>query len=401
MNTAERTREEIDESPTDDADLVRGIVYMITNQVTNKAYVGQTHTHKWNHGKWRPHGAQRRFNIHVMCALSAANPASNAFAEAIRQYGREAFTIAELERCSDLELSRREEFHITSLNTLVPHGYNTMGKCNVPSRKRGNTRNTGDLQVKRRKQYNGTDVLSASIKTVDGVAPKVLVFFETEDAKTARTMPRTTFSALVDGLDVAKASALAFAQGFTDNITIVEEGASRGDAARAELDLGDVIKLIARKETSHYIVYLCTEADERPTRMTTKTTRFVPLNGDFAEALQRLETWADEVDIPLEMNDTPVKISTKDKRKTLDLTGVVKLLAIKRNGAAGDYLMHFLNVADKRTGRTRFMKKGDDWRGARKKVIDWAVEHRLPLELREDGQTTVIPFEGPTDDGEE
>lgn len=45
-------------------DMITGEIYKITNLVTNKSYIGQTRTHRLNHGKYRPYGYLHRFNDH-------------------------------------------------------------------------------------------------------------------------------------------------------------------------------------------------------------------------------------------------------------------------------------------------------------------------------------------------
>ena len=50
---------------SDIPEYVKGQIYLITNTVNNKKYIGQTRTHMWNHGKYRPFGYIRRFKDHI------------------------------------------------------------------------------------------------------------------------------------------------------------------------------------------------------------------------------------------------------------------------------------------------------------------------------------------------
>lgn len=87
------------------------IVYLITNTVSAKSYVGQTNKSLQN--RWSEH-----------CYLSRKNPAC-VFHWAIRKYGEEAFTLSVLrEVASKEEANFYESLFIKSLDTKVPHGYN-------------------------------------------------------------------------------------------------------------------------------------------------------------------------------------------------------------------------------------------------------------------------------------
>ena len=87
------------------------IVYLLTNTVNGKKYVGQTvrslearlYHHKWDSTK------NRGYILH----------------KAIAKYGWDSFTSEILKHCvSKEELDTEEKRYISELNTLVPHGYN-------------------------------------------------------------------------------------------------------------------------------------------------------------------------------------------------------------------------------------------------------------------------------------
>ena len=82
-------------------------VYLITNQITGKKYVGQT-----------SRTIARRFWEH-------ANNNKSAIGLAIQKYGRENFNIKVLEICASREqANERERYWIAFHNCIAPYGYN-------------------------------------------------------------------------------------------------------------------------------------------------------------------------------------------------------------------------------------------------------------------------------------
>lgn len=85
-------------------------VYVITNRVNGKQYVGQT-----------IHSPEARFRRHCWPSTRTRMPIT----EAIRKYGRECFTLEVLATCSSQEeLNRQEAYFAATLNTYSPNGYN-------------------------------------------------------------------------------------------------------------------------------------------------------------------------------------------------------------------------------------------------------------------------------------
>lgn len=90
-------------------------VYCITNNETNKKYIGIT-----------VQGIITRFAKHCYEASQGSN---RYLCRAIRKYGVDAFKIEVIDECSNFEeLKELEKYYIDKYNTLAPNGYNmTMG----------------------------------------------------------------------------------------------------------------------------------------------------------------------------------------------------------------------------------------------------------------------------------
>lgn len=109
----------------DDFSSVRGIIYCIEHTATSRKYVGQTRSHRLNHGRYRPFGAEGRFRDHISCALrNTKEDQCSALYNDIRLHGRDAFVYSQLEECDISSLDDREKHWIASLGTTYPAGYN-------------------------------------------------------------------------------------------------------------------------------------------------------------------------------------------------------------------------------------------------------------------------------------
>lgn len=104
---------------------IYGRIYLITNLINRKQYVGQT-----------VKSIKHRFKQH--CKISKSY-----ISKAIKKYGKENFIIKEIDIAySQQELNKLEGVHITCLNTLVPNGYNLTniiqgkGKVNKETREK-------------------------------------------------------------------------------------------------------------------------------------------------------------------------------------------------------------------------------------------------------------------------
>lgn len=109
----------------DDIEHVLCDIYVITNTVTNKQYVGQANTHRLNHGKYRPFGYLRRFKDHVSEAICNTKKKQCTFLNnSIRKHGVNNFKVELLERCTIGDANDREAYYIAELKSLYPNGYN-------------------------------------------------------------------------------------------------------------------------------------------------------------------------------------------------------------------------------------------------------------------------------------
>ena len=97
---------------------MKGYIYIITNLITNKQYVGQT-----------INTIQKRFRAHIS---DAKNKTDNMYIhKSMNKYGIENFKVEEI-TCVDLDnefdlidkLNYLEKFYISFYNTLSPNGYN-------------------------------------------------------------------------------------------------------------------------------------------------------------------------------------------------------------------------------------------------------------------------------------
>lgn len=85
-----------------------GVIYLRTNKINGKKYVGQATDLK---------ARQRRWKANCQYAGTAINRARE-------KYGIDAFDFEILKECKDEELNQWEMYYIKELNTKAPYGYN-------------------------------------------------------------------------------------------------------------------------------------------------------------------------------------------------------------------------------------------------------------------------------------
>ena len=90
-----------------------GVIYVLTNLLNGKQYVGKT--------KLKDH--TQRWDAHIKAALKGKS--KHCIHLAIRKYGVESFSAEVIQHCRTLDtLNAAECRWIKKLNTLAPHGYN-------------------------------------------------------------------------------------------------------------------------------------------------------------------------------------------------------------------------------------------------------------------------------------
>lgn len=139
---------------------IQGIIYVITNSVNNKMYVGQTRNLKTMRGYTYEYGINQRFMEHVG---AARRNKSTPIAEAIAEYGPEKFYIDEIERCDLNIINEREAFYIQEFGTIVPNGYNVQKQSGHVIKD-----NCEKITLKGIKQNGQLDYVRAYIKYPDG-----------------------------------------------------------------------------------------------------------------------------------------------------------------------------------------------------------------------------------------
>ena len=105
-------------------DKVVGEIYKITNNANEKIYIGQTRSHRLNHGKYRPFGYLGRFKDHIHEAKSSKQHQCSYLNSSIRKYGEENFTCEKIHTCLVSELDNQEKHFITQFDSKFPNGYN-------------------------------------------------------------------------------------------------------------------------------------------------------------------------------------------------------------------------------------------------------------------------------------
>lgn len=109
----------------DKEEYVLGEIYRIFHKESNMSYIGQTVSHRLNHGRYRPYGYLRRFKSHISEALcNTKKQQCSGIANALRKDGANAFDVELLIRCHKDQLNDLEKRYIEEYDAIYPSGYN-------------------------------------------------------------------------------------------------------------------------------------------------------------------------------------------------------------------------------------------------------------------------------------
>jgi hypothetical protein len=99
-------------------------IYLLTNKINNKKYVGQTVSHVLNNKKYVRYGTKKRFDSHVSETFSSKENQCHYLNNAIKKYGPESFSYKVIATCSKENSDTLETKYILEYDTVFPNGYN-------------------------------------------------------------------------------------------------------------------------------------------------------------------------------------------------------------------------------------------------------------------------------------
>lgn len=187
---------------TDPSSIV-GHIYVIESTATDKVYVGQTLSHRKNHGKYRPFGYEGRFRDHISEAICNTKKKQCTYLNnAIRLYGKDTFTVSLVETCAVADLDSREQHYIAEYNSMYPNGYNlTCGGKVFRTTEASDVSPTAPLNAPRRR--GGCTERSVATREKMSVSNKKAK--ESEDARKS-VMKRTQLQHMERKLELCKGS---------------------------------------------------------------------------------------------------------------------------------------------------------------------------------------------------
>jgi hypothetical protein len=102
------------------------MIYVITNTVNNKKYIGQAVSHLKIRNKYKPYGSTGRLASHFREAFSKKEHQCTYLNNAIRDSGKDKFIVETLIECTKEDVDRLEIQYIKQYNSMFPEGYNIM-----------------------------------------------------------------------------------------------------------------------------------------------------------------------------------------------------------------------------------------------------------------------------------
>lgn len=134
-----------------------GVIYMITNTINNKKYIGKAYSYVKNgNQKIRKHGAQDRFYKHTKAALNNSTEIPLLYDD-MRKYGTDNFVVITLEVCLKENLKERETYYTNLHRTFDKNiGYNYHVGDNKP------------IDQVYAKKYEDKKVQSNKTRAIDG-----------------------------------------------------------------------------------------------------------------------------------------------------------------------------------------------------------------------------------------
>lgn len=104
---------------------ITGQIYVMTNILNGKQYVGQTVSHRKNRNRYIPFGYIGRFKDHISEATCNTKKKQCWYLNnSIRKDGADAWKVELLEVCDKHKLDELEIDYIQKLGTIYPNGYN-------------------------------------------------------------------------------------------------------------------------------------------------------------------------------------------------------------------------------------------------------------------------------------
>jgi group I intron endonuclease len=146
-------------------------IYMITNNITGKKYIGQTKCYYNNKKRFEYYGSEKRFKSHCVDAKNnIQGRGARCLINSIRKYGKGNHSIKPLFICDESKANYFETKFIRQYKTIVPNGMNIMkgGKaCSLAEETKKK------LSESKKGRYTGSDNPNYGKKTSEEAKQKM------------------------------------------------------------------------------------------------------------------------------------------------------------------------------------------------------------------------------------